>query len=125
MKTHSLAGVELVDTATGEVKSINCDGAFIAIGHRPNIAFLGGQISLDDKGYVQCGPNSTMTSVPGVFACGRWFYSLVGSGNNNSSHVIGDVADSRYKQAITAAGSGCQAAIDAEKWLEEQHTSYE
>ena len=64
------AGVELLDTSTGVVESMDCDGAFIAIGHRPNIAFLDGQIALDSKGYVSCGPNNTMTSVPGVFACG-------------------------------------------------------
>eukprot|EP01036_Dinobryon_divergens_P027038 gene27038-35747_t len=103
--TGLLSGVELVDTSTGVVESLDCDGAFIAIGHRPNIAFLDGQIALDSKGYVSCGPNNTMTSVPGVFACG-------------------DVMDSRYKQAITAAGSGCQAAIDAERWLEENHSEH-
>lgn len=61
----------MTDTSTGEVESVDCDGAFIAIGHRPNIAFLDGQVTLDDKGYVRSGPNNTMTSVPGVFACGK------------------------------------------------------
>ena len=86
----------LVDSSE---EKIECDGAFIAIGHRPNTAFLGGQLALDDSGYIKL-TKHTMTSVDGVFACG-------------------DVVDTRYKQAITAAGSGCQAAIDAEKWLED------
>ena len=99
-KSGVLSGLEMIDNETGLVENLSCEGAFIAIGHRPNIGFLKDQVALDEKGYIRCGPGSTMTSVEGVFACG-------------------DVVDSRYKQAITAAGSGCQAAIDAERWLEE------
>lgn len=100
-KDGVLAGVTVEDPRDGTVEDILCDGAFIAIGHRPNTAFLAGGIALDDEGYIKLAKN-TMTSVEGVFACG-------------------DVVDHRYRQAITAAGSGCQAAIDAEKWLEEEH----
>jgi thioredoxin reductase (NADPH) len=96
----TLSGVEVEDCQSGAVGTVPCAGAFIAIGHRPNIEFMKGQVELDAKGYILCREGSRMTSVPGVFACG-------------------DVVDSRYKQAITAAGSGCQAALDAEKWLEE------
>ena len=93
-----LAGVTLEDPRDHTLEDIPCEGAFIAIGHKPNTDFLGGQISLKEGGYIRHYSN-TMTSKPGVFACG-------------------DVSDTRYKQAITAAGMGCQAAIDAEKWLE-------
>mmetsp|Transcript_18505 Transcript_18505/g.41146 ORF Transcript_18505/g.41146 Transcript_18505/m.41146 type:complete len:100 (+) Transcript_18505:190-489(+) len=79
---------------------LDCKGAFIAIGHKPNTGFLGDKVGLDNGGYILL-KEHTMTNIPGVFACG-------------------DVADTRYRQAITAAGTGCQAAIDAEKWLEEQ-----
>jgi thioredoxin reductase (NADPH) len=93
-----LAGLTLEDPRDNSLEDIECEGAFIAIGHRPNTRFLKGQISLEESGYVRH-YSHTMTSKPGVFACG-------------------DVADMRYKQAITAAGQGCQAALDAEKWLE-------
>lgn len=88
----------LLSTPTEE-KPISCTGAFIAIGHKPNTSFLKEQIATDNDGYIKLVKN-TMTSVEGVFACG-------------------DVTDRRYKQAITAAGQGCQSAIDVEKWLEE------
>ena len=78
---------------------LKCDGAFIAIGHKPMTNFLENQIDLDDHGYIVHKKN-TMTNVDGIFAAG-------------------DVVDARYRQAITAAGMGCMAAIDAEKWLEE------
>lgn len=90
----------ILDTKDG-TKKINCGGAFIAIGHKPAISFLDGQVETDDNGYI-IHKNNTMTSVPGIFACG-------------------DVVDTRYKQAITAAGDGCKAAMDVEKWLEEQY----
>ena len=92
-------GVILTDTNTGEEELLKCDGAFIAIGHKPMTKFLDGQIELDNHGYIVPKEN-TMTNVSGIFAAG-------------------DVVDTRYRQAITAAGMGCMAAIDAEKWLEE------
>ena len=92
-------GVILVDTVSGKEELFICDGAFIAIGHKPMTNFLGDQIELDEYGYIIPKEN-TMTNVSGVFAAG-------------------DVVDTRYRQAITAAGMGCMAAIDAEKWLEE------
>ena len=92
-------GAVLVNTISGEEELLRCDGAFIAIGHKPMTSFLGDQIELDDHGYIVPKEN-TMTNVSGVFAAG-------------------DVVDTRYRQAITAAGMGCMAAIDAEKWLEE------
>ena len=95
----SFEGATLVDTKTGDEEEIYCDGAFIAIGHKPITDFLGGQVEMDQEGYILWKENS-MTSVPGVFAGG-------------------DVVDTRYRQAITAAGMGCMAAIDAERWLED------
>tara|TARA_B100000902_G_scaffold20462_1_gene24541 strand:- start:10297 stop:11220 length:924 start_codon:yes stop_codon:yes gene_type:complete len=92
-------GAILMDTDSNEEEILNCDGAFIAIGHKPMTNFLGDQIELDPHGYIVPKEN-TMTNVPGIFAAG-------------------DVVDTRYRQAITAAGMGCMAAIDAEKWLEE------
>ena len=81
-------------------EDMNIDGVFLAIGHTPNVSFLEGLLELDDKGYIKTGfTTDTSTSVPGIFAAG-------------------DVADSIYRQAITAAGTGCQAAIDAERWLD-------
>ena len=94
-------GAVLLDTVTGEEEDFSCDGAFIAIGHKPMTRFLDGQIETDSEGYLIWKENS-MTSVSGVFAAG-------------------DVVDTRYRQAITAAGMGCMAAIDAERWLEEIH----
>ena len=96
-----LSGAILEDPRDGSTEEISCTGAFIAIGHKPITTFLGGQIETDNSGYI-LPKTHTMTSVSGVFAAG-------------------DVVDTRYRQAITAAGMGCQAAIDAEKWLEEQH----
>jgi thioredoxin reductase (NADPH) len=92
-------GVILTDTQTNDEELLKCDGAFIAIGHKPMTNFLENQIDLDDHGYIVHKKN-TMTNVDGIFAAG-------------------DVVDARYRQAITAAGMGCMAAIDAEKWLEE------
>jgi len=92
-------GATLVHTDSGEEEDFSCDGAFIAIGHKPITDFLSGQVETDEQGYILWKENS-MTSVSGVFAGG-------------------DVVDTRYRQAITAAGMGCMAAIDAERWLED------
>jgi len=94
-----LSGAILEDPRDGSTEEIACTGAFIAIGHKPITGFLEGQIETDDSGYI-IHKDHTMTSVSGVFAAG-------------------DVVDTRYRQAITAAGMGCQAAIDCEKWLED------
>ncbi|MDP6328913.1 MAG: thioredoxin-disulfide reductase [Candidatus Thalassarchaeaceae archaeon] len=96
-----LSGAILEDPRDGSIEEISCTGAFIAIGHKPITNFLEEQVETDDSGYILA-KTHTMTSVEGIFAAG-------------------DVVDTRYRQAITAAGMGCQAAIDAEKWLEEQH----
>ena len=96
-----LTGAVLKDPRDGSLEEIECTGAFIAIGHRPITEFLSGQVEMDEEGYI-IHSEHTMTSVPGIFAAG-------------------DVVDTRYRQAITAAGMGCQAAIDAERWLESQH----
>jgi len=96
---NGLTGAVLEDPRDGSTEEISATGAFIAIGHKPITAFLGDQIETDENGYI-VHKHHTMTSVDGVFAAG-------------------DVVDTRYKQAITAAGMGCQAAMDAEKWLEE------
>ena len=96
---NGLTGALLEDPRDQSTEEIAVTGAFIAIGHKPITAFLGGQIETDDEGYLLHKEN-TMTSVPGIFAAG-------------------DVVDTRYRQAITAAGQGCQAAIDAERWLED------
>lgn len=96
---HGVAGLKVRNNATGEEEIIPASGVFVAIGHQPNTSFLGGQIDLDDNGYIVVKPGTSETNVPGVFACG-------------------DVQDTRYRQAITAAGSGCMAAIDCEKFIE-------
>ena len=96
-----LTGAVLEDPRDGSTETISVTGAFIAIGHKPITGFLGDQVETDGEGYI-VHKRHTMTSVEGVFAAG-------------------DVVDTRYKQAITAAGMGCQAAMDVEKWLEDQH----
>ena len=95
-----VTSIEIKDIKNNASSSVELDGVFVAIGHDPNVKFLDGLVELDEKGYIKTGfTTETSTSVPGVFAAG-------------------DVADSIYRQAITAAGSGCQAAIDAERWLD-------
>jgi thioredoxin reductase (NADPH) len=96
-----VTGLRLRDTETGAVSDLEVSGAFVAIGHTPNTQLFQGQLELDDGGYVVTKSGSTRTSVDGVFAAG-------------------DVQDRVYRQAITAAGSGCMAAIDAERYLESQ-----
>jgi thioredoxin reductase (NADPH) len=98
---RKVTGVRLRDTKTGATTEELIDGIFVAIGHQPNTAFLAGALPLDGKGYVVVEPGSPRTAVPGVFAAG-------------------DVADPTYRQAVSAAGSGCAAAIEAERWLEAQ-----
>ena len=93
-------GLMLRDVRTGDEEVLDVTGAFVAIGHAPNTDVVRGQIQLDEAGYVLTREGTTATSVDGVFAAG-------------------DVADHRYRQAVTAAGTGCMAAIDAERWLEE------
>jgi thioredoxin reductase (NADPH) len=97
-------GLRLRNAQTGEEEVLDVTGLFVAIGHAPNTDILRGQLVLDEAGYVVTRDGTTATSVDGVFAAG-------------------DVADHRYRQAVTAAGSGCMAAIDAERWLEERGTS--
>lgn len=98
-----VTGIRIKDTTTGETRTIDVDGVFIAIGHQPNTGIFKGQLEMDETGYlkVKSGAvqNSTMTNIPGVFAAG-------------------DVSDPIYRQAITAAGSGCAAALDADKYLD-------
>jgi thioredoxin reductase (NADPH) len=93
-----LSGIRLRDTQTGEERDLAVTGLFIAIGHDPRSDLVKGQVALDDDGYVIAQGRSTLTDVPGVFACG-------------------DLVDHTYRQAITAAGSGCAAALDAERHL--------
>ena len=97
----SFTGVKLKDTKTNEVSEFLCDGMFVAIGHQPNTKLFNGILDMDENGYLIVQSGSTYTNIPGVFAAG-------------------DVADKTYRQAITAAGTGCMAAIDAERWLESQ-----
>ncbi|MCX6140233.1 MAG: thioredoxin-disulfide reductase [Candidatus Kapabacteria bacterium] len=104
-----LTHLRLRNTLTNETSNVLADGAFVAIGHQPNTSLFTGLIDMDDVGYIVTKGKGTATNIEGVFACG-------------------DAQDSVYRQAITAAGSGCMAAIDAERWLEAKHellvTSY-
>jgi len=97
-----LEGAVVRNLVTDEVTTLPVTGLFVAIGHRPNTDLFKGVLDMEDNGYLVTQPGSSYTNVPGVFACG-------------------DVQDHTYRQAITAAGSGCMAAIDAERWLESQH----
>ncbi len=97
-----VAGLDVEDVRTGERSRLEVTGLFVAIGHQPNTDLFKGQLAMEDNGYLITEPGSSRTNVEGVFACG-------------------DVQDHTYRQAITAAGSGCMAAIDVERWLESQH----
>ncbi len=100
--TDKVEGAQVTSTVDGSVSVLPVTGVFVAIGHRPNTDLFSGVLDTDENGYLVTQPGSSYTNVDGVFACG-------------------DVQDHTYRQAITAAGSGCMAAIDAERWLEAQH----
>ena len=96
-----ISGIKVENTVDGSTSELALSGIFIAIGHKPNTSLFTGQLDMKDNGYLLTQPGKTATNIEGVFACG-------------------DVQDDYYRQAITAAGSGCQAAIEAERWLEDQ-----
>lgn len=98
----TVTGIRLRNVKTGGVSTVQADGVFMGIGHKPNTDLFKGQLDMDGVGYLIIRDRSTRTNIPGVFAAG-------------------DVADSVYRQAVSAAGTGCMAAIDAERWLESQH----
>ena len=98
---EALIGLDIKSKLTGEVSRLEVEGAFVAIGHKPATELFVGQIDLDGDGYIKVAPGSTKTNIEGVFACG-------------------DVMDKVYRQAVTAAGTGCMAALDAEKYLAAQ-----
>jgi thioredoxin reductase (NADPH) len=98
---HAVDGIEVTSTVDGATSTLPVTGVFVAIGHRPNTDLFAGILDMDENAYLVTQPDSSYTNIPGVFACG-------------------DVQDHTYRQAITAAGSGCMAAIDAERWLESQ-----
>lgn len=100
-----VAQVTLKDVESGKERTLDAGGVFFAIGHEPNTGFLEGQVAYDEHGYIKVQSGTTQTNVPGVFAAG-------------------DVQDKRYRQAVSAAGSGCMAALDAERWLSEQGLSH-
>jgi len=96
--TEEVTGMRIVNTKTGEKRDIPVSGFFVAIGHKPNPEIFEGQLELEDTGYIKVKPGTTRTNVEGVFA-------------------VGDAADHVYRQAVTAAGTGCMGALDAERWL--------
>jgi thioredoxin reductase (NADPH) len=102
---RGVTGLRVKNNETGAEEVLEADGVFIAIGHTPNTGFLNGQIDTDETGYINVTPGTSETNIPGVFACG-------------------DVQDNKYRQAITAAGSGCMAALDCERYLEAQEVVF-
>ena len=98
-REDGVRGVRIRDTLTGEERDFSTQGVFVAIGHQPNTAIFDGQLATNEVGYLEVEEPTSRTNLEGVFACG-------------------DVMDPIYRQAVTAAGSGCKAAIDAERWLE-------
>ena len=101
-KQSGVTAVTLENLKTGKCSNLECAAVFVAIGHVPNASLFKGMLDADENGYLKPKPNSTSMNIPGVFACG-------------------DVQDTNYRQAITAAGSGCMAAIEVERWLEAEH----
>ena len=97
-----VTGLELTHSTTGEKQTVQADGLFLAVGHKPNTSLFEGALDMDNVGYIKTVPGKTATNIPGVFAAG-------------------DCQDSVYRQAVTAAGTGCMAAIEAERFLEDQH----
>jgi thioredoxin reductase (NADPH) len=98
---EALVGLDIRNRRTGETSRVEVEGAFVAIGHKPATQHFAGQLELDEDGYIKVETGTTRTAIPGVFACG-------------------DVMDKIYRQAVTAAGTGCMAALDAEKYLAAQ-----
>nr|MBA2467379.1 FAD-dependent oxidoreductase [Sphingomonas sp.] len=98
---EALVGLDIRDRRSGAISRVDVEGAFVAIGHSPSTELFAGQLKLDADGYIEVETGTTKTNVEGVFACG-------------------DVMDKIYRQAVTAAGTGCMAALDAEKYLAEQ-----
>jgi thioredoxin reductase (NADPH) len=96
---RGVTGLKVLNNITSNEEIIEAEGIFVTIGHTPNTKFLDGQLNTDEIGYLKVNPGTSETNIPGVFACG-------------------DVQDKKYRQAITAAGSGCMAALDCEKFLE-------
>jgi thioredoxin reductase (NADPH) len=99
-RARGLGAIELRDTRTGEITRLDAEGGFVAIGHSPATELFKGKLTLDRDGYIEVETGTTRTNIPGVFACG-------------------DVMDKTYRQAVTAAGTGCMSALDAERFLAE------
>ena len=101
-----VTGARVKNVKTGDTQDIPCDGVFIAIGHAPSTELFVGKVTMNDHGYIETAPDSTATSIPGIYAAG-------------------DVTDDVYRQAVTAAGMGCMAALESEKFLAEQENVFD